>query len=57
MSNYSSGQWQLGSRSKDNTGLPFALVICGFAIRCFDYSRTQKQNKAPNNEEKLIFLA
>ncbi len=29
-----------------------ALVICGFAIRGFDYSRTKKQGKTADNKEK-----
>ena len=34
-----------------------ALVIRGFAIRSFDYSRTRKQGKTMNNEGKNTVLA
>ena len=32
-----------------------ALVICGFAIRGFDYLRTRKQGKTANSEGKIQF--
>ena len=35
--------------------LQAALVIRGFAIRGFDYSRTRKQGKIANREEKTQF--
>ncbi len=34
-----------------------ALVIRGFAIHGFNYSRTRKQGKIANNEEKITVLA
>jgi hypothetical protein len=37
--------------------LQAALVIRGFAIRGFDYSRTRKQGKTANNEGKSTILA